>query len=461
MVTMRKKNILSIAVLLFVAILNLGASSESLSVQYRELYFWGTIIGIIFFIISFVSIPVGLAIMALSMLFSPEIAIGAMGARSITIRIEDLLIPVLILAWIGHNAAYHQSQVFAKTPLNRPILTLLIFSLVSTFNGYLTGWVAILNGMFYIAKTVEFFCIFYLVLNYVTTEKQVRIFLFFALLTVALLALYTLPQVPSVKIFTEHRITAPFEGHAEPATAGGYLAFFLMIVISLSLYQKQKIRKFFLIILAIMIFIPLLYTLNRTSYAAFLVGIGVVAFLDNRRFVKIFIIAMLIMSPWIAPKSVKERIAFTWEDAKLERRTMGVDYSFQERILSFRRCFWSIRKNPLLGLGVASWEYPDNQYTRTLHELGFIGIGLWLWIYIRLFKIGRWLHLNLEAGTLKGLALGYCAGIIGLLIHAMGSVTFYTVRIMEPFWFLSGLMVALYTIKAREMIDRHENIIRT
>ena len=130
---------------------------------------------------------------------------------------------------------------------------------------------------------------------------------------------------------------------------------------------------------------------------------------------------------------------------------MGVDQSFQERIGSFRKAFKALKISPFYGLGIASSHYIDNQYTRTLHEIGIIGLFLWFWIFLRLYKMARWLYGYLDEGILRGLSLGYAAGIIGILIHAFGSVTFYVVRIMEPFWFVSGLVVALYLIKVNQL----------
>ena len=42
-----------------------------------------------------------------------------------------------------------------------------------------------------------------------------------------------------------------------------------------------------------------------------------------------------------------------------------------------------------------------------------------------------------------GLALGFVAGTVGLLGHALGANTFIIVRIMEPFWFFAAIVVAL------------------
>lgn len=41
----------------------------------------------------------------------------------------------------------------------------------------------------------------------------------------------------------------------------------------------------------------------------------------------------------------------------------------------------------------------------------------------------------------RGLSLGLFAGFIGLLFHAVGSNTFIIIRIMEPFWFLTAMVL--------------------
>jgi hypothetical protein len=50
----------------------------------------------------------------------------------------------------------------------------------------------------------------------------------------------------------------------------------------------------------------------------------------------------------------------------------------------------------------------------------------------------------------KGLTMGVLAGFISLLLHSIGSNTFIIVRIMEPFWFLMGLVVVLYNLEMDE-----------
>jgi hypothetical protein len=54
---------------------------------------------------------------------------------------------------------------------------------------------------------------------------------------------------------------------------------------------------------------------------------------------------------------------------------------------------------------------------------------------------------------LKGLALGYTVGLVGLAAHAITAVTFVIVRIMEPFWLISGTVAAAALITEEEKSD--------
>jgi hypothetical protein len=46
--------------------------------------------------------------------------------------------------------------------------------------------------------------------------------------------------------------------------------------------------------------------------------------------------------------------------------------------------------------------------------------------------------------------VGYLAGLVGLLVHSVGANTFIIVRIMEPFWFLTALIVMIPRFEGAE-----------
>ena len=409
-----------------------------------EIKLFLTLLGLVYFSISFLNVSAGLIFMSIAMLFSPEISVGQVGIRTIAIRIEDILVPILLLAWLARRAAQRDRYLLTPTPLNKPIFFLILMDVISTLWGVMRGWDFQLSSLFYFLKTVEFFVIFFLVVNHVRSLKQIKFFLFFALLTVGMLGIYALSQISRNEVFSDFRITAPFEGTPEPATIGGYMAFLLLIIVCLFLYEKRPLAKWGYAITGAITFVPFLFTLNRTSYIAFFVGLVYIASIARRKWFSFFLVLFILSSPLWTPPSIKERIAYTWQDAVNPGREWGVDQSSQERINTYRKMFNTWKYSPIIGFGLGSYDFLDSQYARTLHEIGLVGLGIWLWIFFRLFRISRWLFKTLPDGIMKGMALGYSAGIIGILLHGFGAITFYIVRIMEPFWFIGGLVVSLY-----------------
>ena len=67
-----------------------------------------------------------------------------------------------------------------------------------------------------------------------------------------------------------------------------------------------------------------------------------------------------------------------------------------------------------------------------------------------LFTVGRVAFRVLdkvESNFYRGLSVGFIAGFVGLLFHAIGANTFIIVRIMEPFWFFAGIITVLPMIE--------------
>ena len=423
-----------------------------------EIKFFLIILGMVYFSICFLNVSLGLAFMSVAMLFSPEIPLGYVGMRVIALRAEDILIPILLLAWLARRALHRDQKLLTPTPINRAIFFILLMDVISTVWGITHDFIFQLSSVFYFFKTIEFFLIFFLVVNYVRTLQQIRFFLFFALLTVAMLGVYALSEIHHNEVFTDYRITAPFEGTPEPATIGGYMAFLLLIIVCLFLYERRPLAKWTYGVTGAVTFVPFLFTLNRTSYIAFSAGLVYVAALAKKKWFSFLLVFFFLSSPLWLPSSIKERIAYTWQDAVNPGREWGVDQSSQERINTYRKMFHTWKYSPFIGFGLGSYDFLDSQYARTLHEIGLVGLGLWLWMFYRLFRISRWLFKTLPDGAMKGMSLGYSAGVIGILLHCFGAITFYIVRIMEPFWLVSGLVMSLYLITAAQVKEQAEKL---
>ena len=190
------------------------------------------------FVVAFVHTEAALHIIILSMLLSPEILLGQPAgggslesSRRVSIRIEDLTLVIVAFSWLTRMAVHKQLGLIRQTPLNRPILLYAVSCIVSTGLGILFGTVRPVTGFFFVLKYLEYFVVYFLMVNHLTEERQLKRFLFTVILTAALVSVIALAQIPSGE-----RVTAPFEGEGggEPNTLGGYLVFMLAILLGLA-----------------------------------------------------------------------------------------------------------------------------------------------------------------------------------------------------------------------------------
>src|SRR5713226_6210039 len=94
-----------------------------------------------------------------------------------------------------------------KTPLNRPIMLYVVVTTIATLIGYATGAVDALSGSFYVLKYIEYFVVYYMVVNNLTDRRQAWRLVIAAFLTAVIVSLIGMTQIPSGQ-----RVSAPFEG---------------------------------------------------------------------------------------------------------------------------------------------------------------------------------------------------------------------------------------------------------
>jgi O-antigen ligase len=78
-----------------------------------------------------------------------------------------------------------------------------------------------------------------------------------------------------------------------------------------------------------------------------------------------------------------------------------------------------------------------------LVEAGLVGLVAFLWLLWRILRTAWDTYQRTNGTRFEGLALGYLAGFLAMITHCIGANTFIIVRIMEPFWFLTGAIAVL------------------
>src|SRR3972149_6839078 len=316
-----------------------------------------------------------------SMLLSPEWGVGALaGYRPVTIRFEDILLILVGVAWLARSAYHKELGLFRNSPLNGPIAA---YSAVAVFATVISGWTHEINwlrALLFLAKYLEYFVLYFLVLNNLKSRSDVRNYLIAALLTCAVVSVVCISQIPD-----GGRVTAPFEGEdGEPNTLGGYLVFMLALA-SVFYFTASSTREH-----------RLAYTFGQP------------------------------------PEPGQIRVGATRLDTSLSARIRSWEYGLEG---------WA--QKPLTGHGVAGYGFMDAQYVRILTETGLLGLAAFSWLAINIFRMVRRRLRNAKDRFATALCLGYLAGFVAMLVHGIGANTFIIVRIMEPFWLVTALVAAL------------------
>ena len=410
------------------------------------------IVLLLVFVCTFVWPEAGLYVLIFSMLLSPEIIAGDIGGkttlgRALTLRLEDFLLVCIGLSWFARTAVDKTTGLFRKTPLNQPIAAYIFACFLATLWGKFTGSVEGKSGFFFVLKYFEYMIVFFMVVNYVDSADQAKRLLFCLFLTCFIVSVYGLIQIPG-----GGRVSAPFEGEVgEPNSFGGYLVLMGAVVVALMVHLKDMRVRLGLSLLLFVLLISLFYTQSRASYLAIVPAYLTLSLFSKRRlYLLAGLVVVLALSPLIAPRVVKERMAETFtqpvQTGQIQVGKLRLDTSASARIISYREALSDWQKKPILGYGVTGYTFMDAQYPKILAETGIVGLLAFAWLVYALFRVGVSTWQNAQDDLLRGLSVGLIAGLVGLLVHAIGANTFIIVRIMEPFWFLTGIVISLVAI---------------
>lgn len=414
-------------------------------------------VGFGIFVLSFSSTRFALYLLIFSMLLSPEFGAvrgEVVEGRSIVVRLDDIFLAIISLSWIARIAIKKEGLgLFRKTNLGKPIAFYVSIVVIATILGIMMERVAPAPSFFYTLKYVQYIVLFYMMVNHLETPEQAKHIVVAAFVTCAVICLYAVLQIP-----TGQRVSAPFEGEGgEPNTLGGYLVLMLSMTAGLYLTMKKSRKKLVLALMGCLIFIPLLYSLSRSSWIAlFPMYLTFLVYSRKKLWLLAFLGIFVVLSPALLPEQVVQRARSTFEEEEWHGTTetiggIAFDPSASERITRYRDSLGRWIQHPILGYGVTGGGFIDGQFLRTLEETGSAGLFVMLWLLVRIFRTARSNYYALSDPFFSGLSLGLMGGVAALCGHAIGSSTFIIVRIMEPFWLMVAIVVRAPGIVRQEL----------
>lgn len=410
---------------------------------------------------AFMSPKASITLLVFSMLLSPKIGFGQVGGgREAVLRYDDILLVIIFFSWLARTAVFKTKPFITSTPAQTPVLLYTAAAVLSTALGVMRGDVSAKESFFYVLKYAEYFFLYFMTVNIVETGADIRRYLRYGLLVAIAVTIYAFYYYHTAG--PDARATAPFEAvlgspvnSSEPASLGGY---YLVIFGALMAFMTEYSGKVLLLLAGLLAFMfpAFLLTFSRSSYIGFTLMVPALLFFTKRRRLTMFwfilagMFALLAM-PTVMGK-VADRITMTYKGSYATETfrvgpvgSIHLEDSAAARIRSLQRVFLhQLPEHPIFGWGVTGVGLCDTQYALVLGETGVLGALLFVWMLYRLFYTARQVYLLSEDKEARGLALGFTVTLVGLLFQSTGVNSFIIIRIMEPFWFVAGLLGVEY-----------------
>lgn len=410
-----------------------------------------------------IRVDLGVAILVVAMLLSPEIFTGHeySGERPLNVRYDDVLILVIFVGVVVKQAFEGKQALWRSSPINAGIMAYFGICLVSTLlalRANLPAWDK-RDAFFTMGKMTEFYMVYVLTGNALRTRDDIRRQLTLFFIVASIVCIYGL-----FSMRWEERIGAPFEaGGSEPNTLGGYLTIVITTAASLYAYAPTRKKRFLFMCIAILGVIPFLFTLSRASYIALIVSMVTVGILGRKPLILVAVVATLIMSPLLMPNEVKDRVNYTFQRGAGERLVIAgidtglqVDKSTHERVYVWRKVGYILHVAPWFGGGV-SWEsVMDSQYARVILETGLFGLAAFVFLQWRLLKNAYEARKWSRDWFMRAVGLAAIGCSIGMIVHALGTISFLIIRIMEPFWFVMALAAVVRSIALEQRMREYQ-----
>jgi O-antigen ligase len=346
-----------------------------------------------------------------------------------------------------------------KTPLDLPILCLLVLCVLSTAYSLLfriSFWSMIL--------LLNYLTIFYLTIHTVQTRSQTRQLVYLIIGIALFLSVFGLFKRFGVNPFpwwdytdlnySPEWLSSTYGNHNHLA---GYLAMAIPLTLGLLLLGYRGGKLFLMIYFSFLLLTALVLTLSRGGWASSLVSLAFMCFalltsqyFERKGFLAVLIVGFLSVAFIVlASTPVVERVRTMMEKAE--------DAGMQSRITAWGGVVNMITDHPLLGAGPGTFAFVNtqyqppgllprfkeahNDYLHFISEAGLLLIPIIIWMIIALYKKG-FQKLKNPSRLVRGITLGALAGITAILVHSIADFNLHIPANAILFTILAALIVA-------------------
>ncbi len=357
--------------------------------------------------------------------------------------VQDWAVAVIHMTTLFALATFLMNNIrtgewrWIRTPLDQPILALLILAIVSTiFSSHRpTSFQAMM-------LLVNYLVIFYLTIHTVQTRSHLRQVIYVMMGMAAFLSLFGWFKLFGANPFpwwdyadlsqNADRMTATF---GNPDHLAGYMEMALLLISGLTFTGFRYLKSSVMICLIFFMIVSLLLSLSRGAWIGAFAGFSLMLtilttnhyFKKRRRIAAVCGGVLIVMLIILSNTPVVERLLTFKQKADMP--------SFSGRVLVWGGIVDMIQDYPLIGAGPgtfatiftqyqppgqkAHYSMGHNDYLHSTAEVGIPLIPIMVWMMIGFYKRG--LHkLKNRSRLVRGATLGGMAGVTAILVHGIG-----------------------------------------
>ncbi|MBM4402620.1 MAG: O-antigen ligase family protein, partial [Candidatus Cloacimonetes bacterium] len=229
----------------------------------------------------------------------------------------------------------------------------------------------------------------------------------------------------------------------DPNFAGIFLTLGLLLLLSLQITpNKLRQNKLLFTLYSLLFTLPILLTFSRSTYLAFLVGVGILGLIKSRRL--LFVLLLFSFSVFLFVPRARTRVS----------GAVNLDVTARARIENWQETLAIIKDNFLFGVGFNTFRYAqenygyfrdargvpqpsghagagaDSSFLFVLATTGIFGFFVYLILLFRLWLIGRQKFHHAD-GLTKALGLTMVVSMPALVIHSQFVNSLFYPWIME------------------------------
>ncbi len=390
----------------------------------------------------------GLYVILALVIFTPDIVLGQIGYRRFYLRVDDfVLMAIVARLFVSRKLSirlmlYNRWLFYALAFLCIAIISSLVAIFVYHRNMLLT--------VLYVAKMGQYILWSICAVVLLRKPSHLRIFTWAMLITLIFLGLWIMNPVIG---YEPHGglMPLPFDP-AGIQQSGVFAGMFTIIMIALLMEQAYGRSKIMLVctIIAMLACVVLLGASGGRggvvgTVAGLFVMLFIVMHMQRIRRRAVVLVISIIMSTFVLFLWLQKTAAF---ESGIRRIFMSSnlllvssDTSLIRRFTSWPYLLKIGLNRPVIGHGIATYEWFDNWYIRLWVETGIVGVIIWVKLMYELLRqIAR--GMQCAHPLIRAYSLGSVGVLVEMSIASIFAEQFMTVRTAEPFWILIGAAIA-------------------